>query len=146
MANVSTILKTRKPLIILSEGAKIERARSPGKIQAGDSVSMKEAIELVRNGAGVKHFKSPFWYSSGRKGLKFKATPCYGDCCPENGMPISVMLVIGYSTNSSNPLKKKLIRICTLCGSLREEEEIKRKPKNNQPNQGGNHGGGDNTK
>lgn len=154
MRNVKTLTKIQGVVRIpLSEEFKRERARSPGpdKIQAGDLVTVKKALELVRNGAGRKFFnlKSPLWpslwHSSTNKNLAFEARPCYGDCCPENGFPVGVMLAVGYGISSRNSAEKKLIRICPLCGSLREEE-IKRKPKNNQPNQGGNHEGGDNTK
>lgn len=148
MAIVKTLTKIQGVVrILLREEFKRERARSPDpdKIQAGDLVTVEKALELVRNGAGRKfsNLKSPLWLSFTKKSLAFEARPCYGDCCREDGTPISVLLVVGY-TISSNSNKKKLIRICPLCGSLREEE-IKKKSKNNQPNQGENHEGEENT-
>ena len=130
MANTRTLTKIQGVAKIpLSKGVVKERARSPGpdEIQAGDLVTVEKAFELVRNGAGRKFFnlKSPLWHSLWRsftkKNLAFEARPCYGDCCPENGFPVSVMLVVGYDISSSSN-KKKLIRVCPLCGCLHEEE------------------------
>lgn len=153
MGNTKTLTKIQGVVRIpICEDAIKERARSPDKIKAGDLVTVEKALELVRNGAGRKFFnlKSPLWpslwHSFTRKNLAFEARPCYGDCCPENGFPVGVMLVVGHSISSNNPTKEKLIWVCPLCGSL-HEEEIKRKPQNNQPNQGGNHhDGGENKK
>lgn len=93
------------------------KIRDPAKIKVRDQVSVKEAVEIVKQRMGEKFFQRPIWSQLSRipnQDLSFSTKRC--PSCDGNSQG-GLMLVIGF-----NPKNRKLIRTCFACGSFSEEK------------------------